>query len=83
VKTSAIGFASGLALFAFGAPFPACGQFMSNYPIIIVPPPAQDYVTPKPAPKSPPPGKPKTPDAPAEAAPTPGGHYEGRRFVPD
>jgi hypothetical protein len=70
-------------MFAFGAPFPAHGQFMSNYPIIIVPPPAQEYVLPKPAPKSPPPDRPKPPDAPAQAAPAPSGHYQGRTFVPD
>jgi hypothetical protein len=83
MKTNAIRFVSGVALFAFAAPFPAYGQFMSNYPIIIVPPPAQDYVLPKPAPNSPPPDKPRPPDTPAQAAPAPSGHYQGRRFVPD
>ena len=81
MKTNAIRFASGVAMFAFGSAFPAYGQFFSNYPVIIVPPPAQDYVLPKPAPKSPPPDRPKPPDAPAQAAPT--GHYQGRTFVPD
>jgi hypothetical protein len=41
-------------------PLPACAQF--NYPMIIVPPPAQNYVAPSPAPKAPPP-----PDKPADA----------------
>jgi hypothetical protein len=83
MKTNAIRFVSGVALFAFAAPFPAYGQFMSNYPIIIVPPPAQEYVQPKPAPRSPPPERSKPPDTPAQAAPAPAGHYEGRRYVPD
>ena len=51
MKTNAFRIAAGVALFAFGAPFPACAQFISNYPVIIVPPPAQNYVLPKPAPK--------------------------------
>jgi hypothetical protein len=83
MKTNAIRFASGVALFAFGSAFPASGQVFSNYPVIIVPPPAQDYVLPKPAPKSPPPERPKPPDAPAQAAPASAGHYQGRTFVPD
>jgi hypothetical protein len=83
MKANAIRFASGVALFAFGSAFPAYGQFISNYPVIIVPPPAQDYVLPKPAPRSPPPApaRPKPPDAPAQSAPP--GHYQGRTFVPD
>jgi hypothetical protein len=80
MKTNAIRFAAGVALFALGAPFPACAQMISNYPVIIVPPPAQNYAMPKPAPK-PPPDKPKPAETPAQAAPS--GHFEGRTFVPD
>jgi hypothetical protein len=80
MKTSAFRFAVGVALFAFGARAPACAQW--TYPVIIVPPPAQNYVAPKPASK-PPPDKPKPADTPAQAAPAPKGHYEGRTFVPD
>jgi hypothetical protein len=82
MNTNAIRFAAGVALLAFSAPFPAYGQFFSNYPVIIVPPPAQEYVMPKPATK-PTPDKPKPADTPAQAAPTPSGHYQGRTFVPD
>jgi len=55
MKTN-VRFAAGLALFAFGAPFPACGQFI--YPPIIIIPPPENYATSEPAPK-PPPAKPK------------------------
>lgn len=79
MKANAVRFAAGLALVAFGAPLPARGQFFYP-PLVIVPPPAQDYGTPKPAPKPPPP-KPKPPDAPAPSKPA--GHYEGRTYVPD
>lgn len=79
MKANAVRFAAGLALVAFVAPFPASGQYFPPA-LIIVPPPAQNYATPKPAPK-PPPDKPKPvnslpPDAPK-------GHYQGRTFVPD
>jgi hypothetical protein len=67
-----------LALLAFGAPFPACGQFI--YPPIIIIPPPENYATPKLAPK-PPPDKPKPADTPAQAKPA--GHYQGRTFVHD
>jgi hypothetical protein len=80
MRTNAIRLASGVALFTFGLAFPAFSQFMSNYPLIVVPPPAQDYALPKSAPKSPPPEKPKPPDAPA---PAPAGRYQGRTLVPD
>lgn len=80
MKANAVRFAAGLALFAF-APFPASGQYFPP-PLIIVPPPAQNYaLPPKPAPKPPPPDKPKPPDTPTQAKPT--GHYEGRTYVPD
>jgi hypothetical protein len=80
MKTKAFGIAGGVALLAFGAPLPACAQF--NYPMIIVPPPAQNYVVPRPAPKAPP-EKPKSADKPAEA-PNPGDAsqcYQGRTKV--
>ena len=81
MKTNAIRRASGVALFAFAAPFPAYGQFMSNCPIIIVPPPAQEYVQPKPAPRSPP-ERSKPPDTPAQAAPAQGGTMRGGGTCP-
>ena len=80
MKTNAVRFAAGLALVAFGAPFPASGQYFPPA-LIIVPPPAQEYATPKPALK-PPPARTRPPaDAPAQ--PKPPGHYEGRTYVPD
>jgi hypothetical protein len=80
MKANAVRFAAGLALVAFGAPLPACGQFIYP-PLVIVPPPAQDYAKPRPAPNPPPPDKPKPPDSPTDARPK--GHYQGRTFVPD
>ena len=81
MKANAIRFAAGLALVAFGAPFPASGQYFPP-PLIIVPPPAQDYAIPKPALKPPPPARTRPPaDTPPQAKPT--GHYEGRTYVPD
>ena len=75
MKANVVRFAAGLAFLAVGAAFPACGQFIYP-PVLVVPPPAQSYTTPKP---KPPPDKPKPTDAPAE---TKGGHYEGRTWVP-
>ena len=51
MKANAVRFAAGLALVAFGAPFPAFGQYFPPA-LIIVPPPAQKYATPKPASQS-------------------------------
>ena len=79
--TKAFRIAGGVALLAFGAPAPACAQF--NYPMIIVPPPAQNYALPKPAPQAPPPEKPKPADKPAGAL-NPGDVgqcYQGRTKV--
>jgi hypothetical protein len=61
---------------AFAAPLPAAGQYFP--PLIIVPPPAQDYSAPRPKPQ---PDKPK----PSNAVPpdAPKGHYQGRTFIPD
>ena len=82
MKTNAAQLAAGLALVAFGAPFPASGQYFPP-PLIIVPPPVQEYAKPKPVPNPPPP-RPKTPaDAPPPSQTKPAGHYEGRTFVPD
>jgi hypothetical protein len=81
MKTKAFRIAGGVALLAFGAPLPACAQF--NYPLIIVPPPAQNYVLPKPAPKAPPAEKPKPEGNPADTL-NPGDHsqcYQGRTKV--
>jgi hypothetical protein len=79
MKTNAVRFAAGLVFVIVGAPFPACGQFIYP-PVFVVPPPAQDYGTPRPA-SRPPPDKPKPADSPAQAKPA--GHYEGRTYVPD
>ena len=78
MDSKAFRIAGGVALLAFGAPLPACAQF--NYPMIIVPPPAENYVSPKPAPEAPPGDKPKPGDKPGEA-PNLGDHsqcYQGR-----
>ena len=64
MKIKGFRIAGGVALLAFGAPLPACAQF--NYPMIIVPPPAQNYVLPKPAPKAPRAEKPKATDEPGD-----------------
>ena len=78
MKTNAARFAAGLVLFSAGAPLPACAQFIYP-PVLVVPPPAQNY-TPKPV-YRPPPDKSKPAETPAPAAR--GGHYEGRTWVPD
>jgi hypothetical protein len=69
-------FAAALIFLNIGASFPACGQFI--YPILVVPPPPQDYSASKPKPA---PDKPKLADAPAQTSK--GGHYEGRIWVPE
>jgi hypothetical protein len=79
MKTNAVRFAAGLAILAVGAPFPARGQFIYP-PVFVVPPPAENYSTPKPAAR-PPPDRSKPADAPGQTKPA--GHYEGRTFVPD
>jgi hypothetical protein len=81
MRTNAVRLVAGLAMVAFGAPVPASGQYFPP-PLIIVPPPAQEYAVPKPAPKPLPPARPKQPaDTPPQPKPT--GHYEGRTYVPD
>ncbi|HZZ23162.1 MAG TPA: hypothetical protein VFE60_11560 [Roseiarcus sp.] len=80
MKANGVRFAACLAVVAFATPFPACGQFIYP-PLVIVPPPAQDYATPKPGLKPPSPKpKPQT-DTPPPAKST--GHYQGQTFVPD
>jgi hypothetical protein len=80
MKANAVRFAAGLALVAFAAPVPATAQYFPPV-MIIVPPAAQNYATPKPAPK--PPDKPKpAADTPPPSA-RPAGHYQGQTFVPD
>ena len=79
MKANAVRFAAGLALIALGAPLPAAGQYFP--PLIFVPPPAQDYSMPRPAPRPQPPRSSPPVDAPPQ--PKPKGHYEGRTYVPD
>ncbi len=81
MKTNAARFAAGLALMSVGAPAPASGQYFPP-PLIMVPPPAQDYSAPKPVPRSGQPSERQRP--PADTPPqTRRGHYEGRTYVPD
>jgi hypothetical protein len=80
MKGNAVRFAGALALVAIGAPLPAAGQYFPPV-LVIVPPPAQNYATPKPAPK-PPPDKAK-PMTNAPPPTKPAGHYQGQTFVPD
>lgn len=70
-----IGSAIGLAVILSGAAAPALAQLVPNYPVIIVPPPpAQNYVAPKPDSKTV--AKPKSPaDEPASSD---GQSYHGR-----
>jgi hypothetical protein len=80
MRANAVRFAAGLALAPFAAPLPATAQYFPPV-MIIVPPAAQNYATPKAAPK-PAPDKPKP--AADTASPTkPAGHYQGQTFVPD
>ena len=80
MTANAVRFATALALVAFAAPLPAAAQYFPPA-LIIVPPQAQQYATPKIAPK-PPPDKPKAPtDTPPAGRPA--GHYQGQTFVPD
>ncbi len=78
MKTNASRFAAGLVFFSAIAPLPACAQFFYP-PIVVVPPPAQNYPV-KPA-NRPPPDKTRPADTSTPASR--GGHYEGRTWVPD
>ena len=80
MKATAVRCAAALAMVAFAAPLPATAQYFPPA-LIIVPPPAQNYATPRPAQK-PPPDKPK-PTADTPPAAKPAGHYQGQTFVPD
>jgi len=77
MKTNAVLLAAGLAVFAVGSPFPACAQFFYP-PIVVVPPPGENYPSPKP---KPPPDRARPADSPDQTKRT--GHYEGRTWVPD
>jgi hypothetical protein len=79
MRADGVRFVAGLALLAICAPLPASGQYFPP-PLIIVPPPTQDYGAPKPAPK-PLPDKPKLSNTVPPDAPK--GHYQGRTFIPD
>jgi hypothetical protein len=82
MKTSAARFAAGVALIALGGPLPAYGQFVP--PLIIVPPPAQQYYgAPSPVPEPTRPARPKPQADTPPPTPTRRGHYEGRTYVPD
>ena len=62
-----------------GANAPACAQFMSNYPVIVVPPPpAQNLFVPKPQPIAP---KPTPAPAPGQTQQTEGYHGQTREPV--
>ena len=82
IKARVFRLAAGLALALGGLAGPAEAQFMTNYPVIIVPPPAQNLVLP-PKPKPPAP----KPDASAQSPDTPNPpgsgqcHYEGKTRV--
>jgi hypothetical protein len=80
MRASLVRCAAGLALVAFAAPLPATAQYFPP-PLIIVPPPAQDYAAPRPAPKPQLPKPRPAADTPAPAKPA--GHYQGQTFVPD
>ena len=79
MATKVLGVMATLALIALGATVPARAQFMSNYPVIIVPPPAQNLVAPRPAPKQTTPDKPKPSANPP--APPPAPAYQGRTQI--
>jgi len=76
MKANTIRCAAALTMLAFAAPLPATAQYFP--PLIIVPPPAQDYSAPRPKPQ---PDKAKPSDA--SHPDVPKGHYQGRTFVPD
>ena len=78
MKPSVVRRFAALALVAFAAPLSAAAQYFP--PLIIVPPPAQDYAAPRPAPK-PQPDKAKPSDTSLQDGPK--GHYQGRTFIPD
>jgi hypothetical protein len=80
MRANVVRFAAWIGLVATGAPLPATAQYFPPV-MIIVPPAAHDYTTPKATPK-PPPERPKP--AGDVASPTrPAGHYQGQTFVPD
>ena len=81
MKARAFGFAVGIAL-AAGAVAPADAQFFANYPVIIVPPPAQNMAIPKPAPRpAAKPAQPATAAAPGNAPAQTQCHFQGQTRV--
>ena len=77
-----LGSAIGLAMIASSATLPAQAQF-ANYPIIIVPPPAQNYGAPKPDARAQTATKPKPPPSAPDSAPIPSCRYQGQTRVCD
>jgi len=73
-----IGSAISLAVILSGASAPALGQFAPNYPVIIVPPPAQNYAAPKPDSKTG--GKPKPSTDEPEPSQAPAYHGQTREL---
>jgi hypothetical protein len=81
MRINAVRFAAGLALTTIGAPLPAAAQYFPP-PLIFVPPPAQGYSVPEPAPRERRPVEPR-PSVDAPSQPKSRGHYQGRTYVPD
>jgi hypothetical protein len=83
MKAKAFGLAACVAL-ACAASAPAEAQFMSNYPVLVVPPPQAQTLVMPPKPSTPKPAPPK-PAASAQPPPTPstppGCYYQGQTRV--
>jgi hypothetical protein len=80
MKARIVGLAAGLAI-AFGVNVPAQAQFMTNYPVIIVPPPpAQNLVIPRSMQKQAPP-KPLPASPAPNAPPQVQCHFQGQTRV--
>ena len=78
------GLAIGLTTLALAAASPAQAQFMTNYPVIIVPPPpAENMIRPKADPRKPTrPAAPSAPSPPQESSPPQGSDiYQGRTRI--
>jgi len=81
LRSKGFGLTGGLALFVLCLSAPAQAQFMTSYPVIIVPPPAQNLVLPKPKPV--PRAAQPAPASPPDAATQNLGncHYQGQTRV--
>ncbi len=79
MKAKALGFVVGIAV-AAGAIGPADAQFFPNYPVIIVPPPAQNLVVPRPKP-TPKPAQPAPAAPPPDASAQSQCHFQGQTRV--